>query len=97
MPYEKYIISVEEKTLAMKYNLVRKELTIGGLARFSTVVVALLSEYFQVEIPSPVMVQKNKLKFTASCSYKKFREGIILMKEHSFLIQETTNLGNIMR
>lgn len=98
MAYEKYIVQVGDNvTIALKYNLERKEVILGGLIRFIDTMNAVISEYYKQGITTPIMVQRNKIRFVFSCSYVKHREALELMKEHAIIVILTANHGNIMR
>ncbi len=97
MSFIKYIISVDEITIALKYNLESKELVIGGFAKFNDFIETVISEYFKLEVPTANFVQSNKLRYSLQCDQKLFSDGKKLLMEHGIHITVTTSLHSIMR
>ncbi len=97
MAFIKYFVSVDNITIAMKYDLARKELIIGGFSKFSEIMEIAITKYFRLERTTPSFIQSNKMKYVVPCSQTVFTEGKQLMTEHGFNITQTSNLQSIMR
>ena len=97
MASEKYIIRIETDSLALKFDLLKQQGTIGGLSRLSETMVRFVTNYFHVPYKGPNFIQQNKCRFIFRCPYQRFLDGLKMMREHSIFLESTTNLQNIMR
>lgn len=97
MSYLKYVVKVDQITIALKYDPEYKEGVVGGMSKYVETMSEILNNYFEAPKMGPSFVQKNKCRFAFSCSFDKFREGIQLMKLHSIYVEPATNLQTIMR
>lgn len=97
MSYIKYIVQDGGVEIAIKFNMERQKLILGGMLKNLGRIVDLSCEYFDTDIIDYSHPQSNKLRGVIDCDLKKFLAGIKKMKEDNLLIQQVASHKNLMR
>ena len=89
---------MDEMTIAFKHDTLNRIVTIGGNVRYSVVMERIVSDAFDYHPKvKPVYTQINKMRFTFKKKIKQVQEAIEWLKINGYVVEETTNLQNIMR
>lgn len=95
---EKYIIMISDNaSIGMIYDRDCKQVSLGGNYKFRLSIESVISDYFGDEIPEPVSVQKNKLRYVLSGKSKDdVARAMNLLEDHGFVVEQVTKLGRLM-
>ena len=95
--YEKYLLSVGDVTVGLKFNIETKVVTIGGFARFRPQMETLIMEYFNLPLPRE-KIKSNKLRYTFKLkSVKRLREFLLKIEKELVIVEPVKSLGRVMR
>jgi len=100
--YIKYLIEFKSSisgAIAIKYEMTKRVVIIGGHGKLIEIIRRLISDYFLVKkLPPEVWIQQNKVRFTFELKRGILFSNVIneLEKNH-FPIAEVPKLGRIMR
>ena len=95
----RYFLYLTDATLALKYDVKKALLSIGGNARFSVQIKAVAEDYFHFRILNRHinMPQVNKMRIDLPISEKAFLLGKQKLTDEGFVCQQTKTLERIMR
>lgn len=95
---EKYVIHLSEGGIvAIKFDILKKQVTVGGRSRFRRWMESIVQDYFQLPISEMKWTQRNKVRYIMFCTKKKFDTAIDLLQEHGVVVKSVTSLERIMR
>jgi len=98
MSIEKYLITIEQTVLALRYDDDKRLITIGGNFRFRSVMECIINEGFDRHPAGfPLQTQKNKIRFTFKKDREGFVNGIEWLRGNGYSVEPVTKHGNIMR
>lgn len=96
--YEKLIVDGDGFKVGVKYNHKGNRIIVGGFLKHREFMEILLTDYFKVEnLPGIKKIQENKIKLDTYLGLRKWREGLIKLKEDNIRVVKATNLERIMR
>ena len=99
---ERYIIQdicADSWVLAIKYNIIQEELTIGGYSRYRPHIENIIKDYFRLSVDFIAfkMTQKNKMRYVFPFQKVKLDKALDKIREHGFSVEQVRNLERIMR
>lgn len=95
---EKYMIHLPQQGIvALKFDMIKREMVIGGNARFRRIIDNIIQDYFQLPATELQWTQRNKIRYVMFCTKRKFDEALDLLREHSITVEAVTSLGRLMR
>ena len=96
--YTKHIVHIDDKVIALKFNIIAKKFTIGWYSKFTETLYTLLREYFDVEKSLvTIIIQVNKIKFEISFTLDKYMGGLKQLEAQGYVVKEVRSHNNLMR
>jgi len=93
---EKYFLTVEDKTLGLKYDSVKDVCILGGYLKYRMLIENIILEYFKKPCPK-FKVDQNKVRYHFGICRKDFNDGCERLRDHRFVITQVRNLERVMR
>ncbi len=94
---EKYILKFNDAEIAIKYDLKRENLIIGGFSKHRVIIEFIITDYFSKKLKKIIWTQKNKMRYKIKMNRVDFDDGIILLNENEYELKSVKNLKLIMR
>lgn len=96
--YVKYLITVTEAPIGIKYNLEKQVCIIGGNPMHIPEMESLITDYFEKSnVPRKKFFARNKVRMQFEISNKKFYESLRKIKDHGIPLDEVKSHGRLMR
>lgn len=94
----KYLVTVDEVTVALSYNSESNLLRIGGHKRFEAFMQAIIINYAELNIvDSEVIMDKMKLRYRIQCDFNHLKTALANMEGQGIVCRAVKTLGRIMR
>lgn len=94
----KLVIEVDGSVMAIKYSFPNEMLCVGGNTRVIEAIRAIMLDYWEVKrLPDPMVSARNKVRYEVNMKHNRFENGVALLRENGFAIEEVRDHGRIMR
>jgi len=96
--YIKYLITVSEPPVAMKFNVKSNRCIIGGHPKNIPIMESVVRDYFKRNVlPRKKFTSSNKVRFEFQITGEKFYECLHGMREYGVAYMEVATHGRLMR
>ena len=88
---------MDSTSTTIKFNNKTRKVTIGGFRRLQSLIESIIEDYFDHDVPAPV-INRNKMKYTIYTGRRiKFDKALLKLEDHNFVVKRVENQGHIMR
>lgn len=96
---QKLVVYLDADTvIALKFDRVKREITVGGFSRLITEMEMLVSHYFKCNVPRRQLTQRNKVRYVfRERNQKTFATGIESLRAENISVVTVKSHGRMMR